>query len=880
MLDLRNLGILFMLVSISNGLSLTLCYFVAARYAGLLLWAIGGAANALGWFLLLLRGSIPDLFSIVLANTLLVLATALLHQGLVHFLGLRNGWQQRALYIALPVTVAGLILFTYLLPNIAARIVLMSVLIAFFSGIAAWNLWSSQRPTPYIASVSTATVLTGYSLWYVFRAIVTLMNPQDATLFSPQPLQQATFLVTISAIVCWTSGFMAIVIQRMQKELSEARIAEHQALETSYQRIQAREQLFRNVFEQSPFGAALIGADMNFLRLNHALRTMLSSDGNDIVGSSLFAVVHPEYHATLQHELARVLAGEASYFSLEQRWNGHDGQPVWVEVFAQSLHNEPITQQSAVLLQVADTTVRKFAEDAIREREVLIQAISDHLPDVVVYQLKRSPDAREQFTYVSASIAEISGFTSQQLYDDASIFGTLQSEEERARYRTALDRSFEMLDVFDFEMRKEMASGRVRWSHIRSRPRRLSDGSTVWDGIEIDITPQKELEAHLHRRIDELLALNRITQILAGWTNLPESLKSVATEVRSLFDAVVVAVWVYEGEHSIRRLISLNSRATDVSEYVIPFASSALTQRLHDQETLLIVEGTDDPLIATEGSPKRVGPPRCVLLVPLVSRGESLGLMRICAREHNRVYSPADVALAQTIAAPLATAIENAGLLNQVEASAVEAERRRLGRELHDSVSQALFAAHRAAEVLPHLWELDPDEGKAGLGEIRRLTQSALTEMRALLLELRPQALNAMPLDDALGYLLQSLAARQKVNIETKIDSIPPLPPDVQFAFYRIAQEALNNVSKHSHARHVEVVLSAQPAAQPAWQGEIVLSISDDGRGFDSAHLPVGRIGLATLKERAREIHANLTVISAPGNGAHVTVVWNGASAQ
>ena len=134
------------------------------------------------------------------------------------------------------------------------------------------------------------------------------------------------------------------------------------------------------------------------------------------------------------------------------------------------------------------------------------------------------------------------------------------------------------------------------------------------------------------------------------------------------------------------------------------------------------------------------------------------------------------------------------------------AERTRLARDLHDAVSQTLFSASLIAEVLPRIWEKNQPEGKKRLEEIRQLTRGALAEMRTLLLELRPAALADTDLGDLLHQLGESITGRARVPVDVTVNGeCHVLTTEVKVALYRIAQEALNNVAKHSGAKRARV---------------------------------------------------------------------------
>jgi PAS domain S-box-containing protein len=204
----------------------------------------------------------------------------------------------------------------------------------------------------------------------------------------------------------------------------------------------------------------------------------------------------------------------------------------------------------------------------------------------------------------------------------------------------------------------------------------------------------------------------------------------------------------------------------------------------------------------------------------------------------------------------------------QAEQLAVAAERSRLARDLHDAVTQTLFSASLIADVLPRIWERNPVEGKNRLEELRQLSRGALAEMRTLLLELRPAALMEANLAELLKQLAASIASRARVNVDVRVEGQAELPPDVKVSLYRIAQEALNNVAKHSGATEANVTLIVADHANTSVQ----LTVTDNGSGFDTRISKPTHIGLDIMRERAAAINAHLNVMSQPGQGTTVQV--------
>lgn len=200
---------------------------------------------------------------------------------------------------------------------------------------------------------------------------------------------------------------------------------------------------------------------------------------------------------------------------------------------------------------------------------------------------------------------------------------------------------------------------------------------------------------------------------------------------------------------------------------------------------------------------------------------------------------------------------------------AITEERNRLARELHDSVTQALYGVTLYSEAAAgHLALGHTDRTAEHLQELQDTAQEALAEMRLLIFELRPPILEELGLVAALQARLQAVEGRAGLRTEFKTNAEERLPPDVEEGLYRIALEALNNALKHAQARNIKVHLRQD-------ERTVTLEIADDGIGFDLATARErGGMGLSAMEERAAELGGRLTVESAPGSGTRIIVVW------
>lgn len=194
---------------------------------------------------------------------------------------------------------------------------------------------------------------------------------------------------------------------------------------------------------------------------------------------------------------------------------------------------------------------------------------------------------------------------------------------------------------------------------------------------------------------------------------------------------------------------------------------------------------------------------------------------------------------------------------------AVFEERQRLSRELHDSVSQALYGIALGAKTARALLESDPRQVVEPLEFTIAQAERGLAEMRALIFELRPEALEREGLVQTLQKHADAVKVRHHLRVETELDEEPEVPMPIKEALYRIAQEALHNTVKHAGARTIRVSLSSS-------RDEVILGIDDDGKGFDTSEAFPGHIGLQSMRERATQFGGTIQIQSASGMGTRI----------
>lgn len=393
----------------------------------------------------------------------------------------------------------------------------------------------------------------------------------------------------------------------------------------------------------------------------------------------------------------------------------------------------------------------------------------------------------------------------------------------------------------------------------------------------------RELEQRVAERTHELETLLAVAQSVASTLELPALLALILDQLKAVVDHDGATIMLHEGDEMVivesRDYRAPGSRAgSEVVGLRFPTdRAGRIWEALSRREPVIIgdVRG-DEPLAseyrATVGAALTTtfAGVRSYLAIPLASRERVFGFVRLSwIRPH--AFTPRHAELATAFANQVAVAFENARLFDVAQQQATFAERQRLSRELHDSVTQSLFSITlfaRAAEIGLTQAGIDP-EGTLGrsIRQLRALTQGALAEMRALIFELRPDALAEEGLVQALHRQAAALTARTELPIAVSgPDERLLLAPDVEEHLYRLALEALHNTIKHARATRAWVTIDAE-------DGQVLLEVGDDGCGFDPAIARPGHLGMTTIAERAARIGGQLLIESAPGHGTRIQVM-------
>ena len=360
--------------------------------------------------------------------------------------------------------------------------------------------------------------------------------------------------------------------------------------------------------------------------------------------------------------------------------------------------------------------------------------------------------------------------------------------------------------------------------------------------------------AETRQRLAESRSLLRVTAALLQKLTLDQVLEIVRTEARNLTGASGGGVFLLEGDTWLRE--ANNDPVLDPLAERLPLAGTFTGQAVLSGKPMLVndfnshVTETRTLSLKTES----------LLAVALQVEGAPIGALNVANKPGG--FTESDVRVLSLLADVAAIAIENARLREKAERQAIVEERAWLARELHDSVTQAIYSVTLYAEAARLALSANKqDVATENLRELQAMAREALFDIRLLIFELHPPILENQGLAAALRIRLSAVENRAGLQTEIHVDGSRRLLLSIEEEMYRIALEALNNVVRHARAQHVTVRLRFDDEC-------VSLEIVDDGIGYDlAAARQNGGAGLHGMEERAKRINGKLEIVSAPSKG-------------
>lgn len=383
-----------------------------------------------------------------------------------------------------------------------------------------------------------------------------------------------------------------------------------------------------------------------------------------------------------------------------------------------------------------------------------------------------------------------------------------------------------------------------------------------------------------HLRKERLGLIARIGRIITADLRLGELLQSAADAIHELLDYPNVAIPLVDRDDPdtlVLRTVGGHYKQIIRGEYRIPITQGLMGAAVRTRDVVLVNDVASDPRhLPTPGATGITAE----LAVPILLGDRVLGVVNV---ESGDPFTEDDAASLRTVADQLAVAIENARLYGDARNLAIVEERQRVARELHDSVTQHLVGMVLIGESLGPAYRREPDEGTRRVERVLGLGRAALAEMRTLVAELRPADSSApvepVHFQPASRVRTEGLVAALHHHVDDHAAALPEVEiraeryvareSHVEETLFRIAQEALNNVTKHAAATRVSIVIETTDATR--------VIIRDDGCGFTPGQRARGRrrgtgLGLSIMKERAESVGGSLVIESADGVGTVLRV--------
>jgi PAS domain S-box-containing protein len=470
-------------------------------------------------------------------------------------------------------------------------------------------------------------------------------------------------------------------------------------------------------------------------------------------------------------------------------------------------------------------------------------------------------DASGHYVYVNPAAREFFGRRVEELVGTDLLESIVPREREEVSsflYSSATDepgrRSMTMLGRYGQE--REI---------VLHHTRLTLGGQRLLAGIVEDVTENRRV-----RR--EAVALAQSAASLGINRSLDATLDALAQSVVETTSAIACGVYLLERDGELRTAGTFGLPRGYAEAIAVAGRQGAPRSALRAIEARATVLDEDvirrrlaDPRFAPVHALIRNEPWSVVVSLPLMHGNMAIGALNAYYPSGQRPPE-IDMSFLRAMADQATSAVDYGRLLHASQEKVALEQRQRLARDLHDSVSQAVYGIALGARSAKELLAKDPAQVQEPLEYVLRLSEAALVEMRALIFELRPEALEREGLAGALKHHTAVLRARYGIAVEESLAAEPLTSWDSKQALYRVAQEALHNAGRHARATRVRIALSQDDS-------EIRLEVQDNGVGFDSQSAFPGHFGLNTMRERATDLGGRVDIESRPGAGTMVRAV-------
>jgi signal transduction histidine kinase len=378
------------------------------------------------------------------------------------------------------------------------------------------------------------------------------------------------------------------------------------------------------------------------------------------------------------------------------------------------------------------------------------------------------------------------------------------------------------------------------------------------------------------RAEERLAALDEAIRAMTGVLAVDRVLQVIVDRVRALIGARYAALGIHDPSGVIEQFITSGINRADRARIGAPPRGHGLLGLIiRENRTIRLDDLTADP--RRHGFPLNHPEMHAFLGVPVTVRGRTIGNLYLTEKEGG--FSAGDQRMVESFARHAGIAMENARLHDQVQRLAIVEERERIGKDLHDSVIQAIYAVGLSLDDVPEMMEEEPDEARLRVERAIDSLDQTIRDIRNFIFGLRPALLDGADVVEGLAALADEFRVNTMIDVELRAGptvSAPLIGADRTSEVLSIAREALSNIARHARATRAELTVEPEPEIAGL---EIV--IADNGTGFDpAAPRGLGHQGLRNMRTRAISIGATLVVDSQPGAGTRIIVHVPGARSE
>jgi PAS domain S-box-containing protein len=582
-------------------------------------------------------------------------------------------------------------------------------------------------------------------------------------------------------------------------------------------------------------------------------------------GQGWLDAVHPEDRERTEQCWSEAVASKGIY-RIEYRMRRHDGVYIWFSVRA-----APVLSDSGEVKEWigthTDISKRKESETKILEQAQLLHEQNELLllaNEVIIVR-----DSENRIISWNKAATDLYG------YSEAEAVGQVTHGFLKTKLPDSLESLGQALKTTGF-WEGELEHRRKDGTHIhllsRQAARRDSEGN-IREIVEVNwnITERKQDELEKERLLKisqrserEALALAQIASSFSLARPLETNFSEIAKRLTQTMNARACSIELYEADTQRLHLVGSYGMPPSILEEVRQNQERYPTAHLSSEEIRVIRNYLT--IIAPHLSKQAKLDWGHAVDAPI--RGVTTGRIIIVYKKGDEP-TLSDFLQLSTITSQIALVAENLRLFVEWQGKAALEERQRLARDLHDSVSQALFGISLGANSAKQAFARNDSERKAAevnrsLDYLIHMAETATAEMKSLIFELRPESLEQEGLVVAIQKHLRALQLRHRFELELELGEEPQVSIKAKEMLYRIMQEAMNNIVKHAQASRIRVVLVKTD--------DIGLIIEDNGRGFDVSQSFPGHLGLSTMRERAETLGGSYNLSSTVGSGTTIQV--------